>query len=195
MAYVVLPAYDDSASQDVLSRARDAANRALALDSMNVLALTALAYTDALEYRNASAERLFNRATAIDSTFATAHFWRALLFLQQERNAEALAEVTRARSLEPASLVINTAVTQVVYDMRRYDDAEKSGRAVLQLDPGFQLGVIDLAKVLIERGKASEALNMVRPTLDVPGVSRLEKVGGSKTLKCADSARKGAVNE
>lgn len=79
--------------------------------------------------------------------------------------------------LEPASLVINTAVTQVLYDMRRYDDAEKSGHAVLQLDPAFQLGLIDLAKVLIERGKANEALNMVRPTLDVPGVSRFEKIG------------------
>lgn len=177
MAYVVLPAYDDSASHDVLSRARDAANRALALDSMNVLALTALGYTDALEYHNASSEEMFDRAIAADSTFATAHFWHALLLLQEEKNPDALAEVMKARSLEPASLVINTAVTQVLYDMRRYDDAEKSGRAVLQLDPNFQLGIIDLAKVLVERGKASDAVNMVTSALNKPGVSRLEKIG------------------
>ena len=177
MAYVVLPAYDDIDTDEMLDRAREAGVRALALDSGNVQALTALAYTDALQYRNASAERLFNRAIAADSSFATAYFWRALLFLQQLRNDEALADVMKARSLEPASLVINTAITQVLYDMRRYDDAEKSGRAVFQLDSTFQLGIVDLAKVLIEKGKAAEAIAMVQPILDIPGISHLEKVG------------------
>src|SRR6185503_18480140 len=36
MAYVVLPAYDDIDNGDMLDRAREAANRALALDSANV---------------------------------------------------------------------------------------------------------------------------------------------------------------
>ena len=177
MAYVVLPAYDDIDTDEMLDRAREAGERALALDSGNVQALTALAYADALQYRNQSAERLFDRAIAADSSFATAYFWRALLFLQQARNEEALADVMRARSLEPASLVINTAITQVLYGMRRYDDAEKSGRGVLQLDSAFQLGIVDLAKVLIEKGKAAEAVAMVQPILDLAGISHLEKVG------------------
>ncbi|MEO8194847.1 MAG: protein kinase [Gemmatimonadales bacterium] len=177
MAYVVMPAYDDIVNDEMLDRAREAANRALALDSGIVQALTALAYVDALQYRNTSAERLFRRAIATDSSFATAHFWHGLLLLQQQRNDEALAEVLRARSLEPASLVINTAVTQVLYDMRRYDAAEKSGRGVLQLDSTFQLGIVDLAKVLVEQGKANEALPMLVRILEVPGFSRSEKIG------------------
>ncbi len=177
MAYVVMPAYDDIDNDGMLIRAREAAGRALALDSGNVQALTALAYTDALEYRNASSENLFSRAIAADSSFATAHFWRGLLYLQQQRNDEALKEIQLARSLEPASLVINTAVTQALYGMRRYDDAERSGRSVLQLDPGFQLGIVDLAKVLVEKGDAGEAVRMILPIVDVPGMSHLEKVG------------------
>jgi eukaryotic-like serine/threonine-protein kinase len=176
MAYVVLPAYDDNASAETLDRARDAANRALALDTENVLALTALGYTEALQYRNRESERLFKRAIAVDSTFATAHFWYALLLLQQQRHEEALAEVLRARALEPASLVNNTAVTQVLYDMRRYAGAEQSGRAVMQLDSTFQLGIVDLAKVLIEQGKANTAVSMLLPALEIPGVSHREKV-------------------
>nr|MDP9179485.1 tetratricopeptide repeat-containing serine/threonine-protein kinase [Gemmatimonadota bacterium] len=179
MAYVVLPAYDDIPSAEMLDRAREAGNRALALDSGIVQAYTAIAYADALQYRNASAERLFTRAISVDSSFATAHFWHGLLFLQQQRNDEALAAILRARSLEPASLVINTAVTQVLYDMRRYDDAEKSGRGVLELDPGFQLGIVDLARVLVEQGKANEAVSMLLPILDVPGLSHLEKLGAA----------------
>jgi tetratricopeptide (TPR) repeat protein len=61
--------------------------------------------------------------------------------------------------------------------MRKYGDAEKEGRALLQLDSTFQLGIIDLAKVLIEQGRSEEALTMMRPALSVPGVSRIEKAG------------------
>lgn len=177
MAYVVLPAYDDVGNDDMLQRASESANHALALDSNNVQALTALAYSEALQYRNANAEKYFARAIAADSSFATAHFWHGLLFLQQQRNDEALAEILHARSLEPASLVINTAVTQVLYDMRKYDEAEKSGRNVLQLDATIQLGIVDVAKVLVEKGKAAEAVSMLLPIIDVPGFSHLEKVG------------------
>ncbi|MEO7368947.1 MAG: hypothetical protein ABIZ36_13395, partial [Gemmatimonadaceae bacterium] len=177
MAYVVMPAYDDVGNDDMLQRAAEAANHALALDSGNVQALTALAYSEALQYRNANAERYFTRAIAADSSFATAHFWHGLLLLQEQRNGEALAEILHARSLEPASLVINTAVTQVLYDMRNYDEAEKSGRNVLQLDATIQLGIVDVAKVLTEKGKAAEAVSMLLPIIDIPGFSHLEKVG------------------
>ncbi|HEX2721280.1 MAG TPA: tetratricopeptide repeat protein, partial [Gemmatimonadaceae bacterium] len=177
MAYVVMPAYDDTGATDMLNRAREAAGRALALDSQNVQALTALGYTEALQYRNAISENTFKRAIAADSSFATARFWYGLLLLQQGRNEEALAAITQARSLEPASLVINTAVTQVLYDMRRYDEAERSGRTVLQLDSTLQLGIVDLAKVMIEQGNTGEAIPMLTRIVDVPGFSHLEKVG------------------
>ena len=175
MAYVVMPAYDDVGNRDMLRLGRDAAARALALDSENVQALTALAYIDGLEYRNASAEKLFRRAISADSSFATAHFWHGLLLMQEMRTEEALIEIQHARALEPASLVINTAVTQVLYDMRRYDAAEAQGRAVFQLDSTFQLGVVDLAKVFIEQGKAAQAIPMLLGFIDVPGFSHLEK--------------------
>lgn len=177
MAYTVLPAYDDAGNAEMFDRAREAAGRALALDSANVQALTALGYVEALHYRNTVSENLFRRAIAADSTFGTAHFWYGLLLLQQGRNEEAYAAIQRARSLEPASLVINTAVTQVLYCMRRYDEGEKSGRGVLQLDPTFQLGVVDLARILVEQGKATNAIAMMLPIIDLPGFSNLEKVG------------------
>ena len=191
MAYTVMPAYDDNDNDEMLDRGREAAGRALAIDSGNVQALTALGYISALQYKNAEAESYFSRAISADSSFATAHFWHGLLLLQQLRNDEALRAIQRARSLEPASLVINTAMTQVLYDMRRYPDAEKTGRAVLQLDSAFQLGIVDLAKVLIETGRAQEAVTMMRPIVDVPGMSHLEKV----SVLAYALARSGARDE
>jgi Flp pilus assembly protein TadD len=65
----------------------------------------------------------------------------------------------------------------VLYDMRKYSAAEASGRSVLQLDSSFQLGIVDLAKVLVEQGKTSVAIPMLVAILDVPGFSHLEKAG------------------
>jgi eukaryotic-like serine/threonine-protein kinase len=177
LAYVVMPAYDDIVNDDMIDLSREAANRALALDSGIVEALTALAYADRNQYRNASSERLFKRAFEIDSTFATAYFWYGLVLMQQHRNDEALAAIRKGRSLEPASLVINIGEAQVLYDMRRYAEAEKAARHVLQLDSTFQLGIADLAKVLIEEGKADEGVSMMMPILDVPGLRHSEKIG------------------
>jgi len=191
MAYVVMPAYDDIDNGDMLARARDAAARALALDSQNVQALTALAYVEALEYHNKTSDDLFHRAIAADSGFATAHFWHGLLYLQQMKNEQALASIEKSRKLEPASIVINTAVTQALYDMRRYDEAERSSLTVMQLDSTIQLGVIDYAKVLIEKGKAVEAAKMLQPIVDVPGMSHLEKAG----VLAYALARAGRVDE
>jgi tetratricopeptide (TPR) repeat protein len=161
----------------MIDLAREAGNRALALDSGIVEAVTALAYADRNQYRNASSERLFKRAFEIDSTFATAYFWYGLVLMQQHRNDEALAAIRKGRSLEPASLVINIGEAQVLYDMRRYAEAEKAARHVLQLDSTFQLGIADLAKVLIEEGKADRAVSMMMPILDVPGLRHSEKIG------------------
>lgn len=191
MAYTVLPAYDDAGNAGMFERAREAAGRALALDSMNVQALTALGYVEALQYRNRISESLFKRAIAADSTFGTAHFWYGLLLLQQGRNDEALTAIQRARSLEPASLVINTAVTQVLYCMRRYDEGERSGRGVLELDSTFQLGIVDLARVVIEQGRAPAAVEMLLPIIDLQGFSYLEKVGVAGYAL----ARAGRMNE
>jgi TolB-like protein/tRNA A-37 threonylcarbamoyl transferase component Bud32/Flp pilus assembly protein TadD len=191
LAYVVLPAYDDVVNDEMISLARDAANRALALDSGIVEALTALGYADRNQYRNASSERFFRRALAIDSSFATAHFWHGLALMQQHRNNDALTEIRRARSLEPASLVINTAEAQILYDMRRYSEGEKTARRVLQLDSTFQLGIADLAKILIEEGKTDEAVSMMMPILEVPGLRRREKIG----LTAYGLARAGRTRE
>src|SRR5215213_6200882 len=72
---------------------------------------------------------------------------------------------------------INTGMVQVLYDMRRYDEAATAGEAVVRLDPTFQLGVVDFAKVLIEKGDTKRAIGLITPTLGIPGISYREKVG------------------
>jgi len=158
ITYVLLPSYRDVSSDEYYSKARDAANRALAIDSTLAEAYTALAFADGLEYRNADAERNFERAIAADSGFATARFWHALLLAHTGRFAEALREAERGRSLEPASLVVNIGVAQVLYEQRQFAAADSVLRHVLALDPSFGLGLYMIARVLVAEGKYGEAI-------------------------------------
>src|SRR5262249_20479935 len=56
LAYVVLPTYDDVPTDSVLSRAVDAANRALAIDSTLAEAYAVLGYASTTRFENAAAE-------------------------------------------------------------------------------------------------------------------------------------------
>ena len=103
--------------------------------------------------KNASAEKLFARAIAIDSSFATAHLCDGLLLLQELRNDEALAAIHRARAFEPASLVINTAVE----DLRQRHPLDVAGdltaahvRALARAGERVKLVVTGAGRELLE---------------------------------------------
>lgn len=177
LAYVILPSYAEVVNDEILAKARSAAERALRLDSGIVEARTALAYLNALEYRNTEAESEFQRAIVTDSSFATAHFWHALLFKHQGRFDEALKELHVALALEPASLVMNTAEGQIYYAARKYPQATVILEKVLGLDPTFQLATVDLSRVLIDEGRPGEAVEKLLPIIDHPGMRMAEKLG------------------
>ena len=158
LAYVVLAVYDDVSPDEMIAKARSAAQRALAIDSTLVEAYTALGYADATQWRNGDAERSFARAIELDSTFATAHFWRALLLQHIGRLDDALRELARARSLEPASLIINLNPALMMVVARRYREADSVARHVLALDGGFVLASYMLGRALVELNQEDSAI-------------------------------------
>jgi len=96
MAYAVLPTYDDVPTDSMLSKAVDAARRAIAIDSTLAEAYTVLGYASALSFENAAAERSFAKALGHDSSFATAHYWHSLLLSHIGRDDDAVREAQRA---------------------------------------------------------------------------------------------------
>ena len=92
--------------RDVLPAARQAAARALALDSLNPdvhIALSAIA-SELFDW--ATAEREVRRAIALDSLSSIAHWRLGFTLSNQGRVAEALTACTRARELDPLSAII-----------------------------------------------------------------------------------------
>ena len=158
MAYAVLSVYADVSEDEMVAKVQSAAGRALAIDSTLAEAYAALGYTAAAQWRNGEAERLFARAIALDSGFATGHFWHALLLTNTGRLDEAFRELAKARALEPASLIINNNLSNLMFVARRYPEADSVARHVLALDANFALANYWLGRAMIETHKFDSAI-------------------------------------
>jgi tetratricopeptide (TPR) repeat protein len=80
----------------------------------------------------------------------------------QGRLNEALNEVSRARELDPLSLVINTNLGYVLAGARQYEQAIEQCRKVLDMDPNFALAHYRLGQFHILTDAYTEAI----PELD-----------------------------
>jgi len=131
-----------------MAQARTAALRALALDDSLAEAHTSLAAVKVfLDWDWAGAETEFKRALELNPNYAPAHHWYGNILLGPlGRHEEAVAELKRAQSLDPLSLIINTDVGYAYFLARRYDDAFSEYQKVLAMDSSFLPLRSDLAR-------------------------------------------------
>jgi TolB-like protein len=128
--------YSAGPPQALVSRARAAALKALALNPSLAEAHTALALiVQNHDWGWPASEREFRRAIALNPNYATAHHWYAEHLMWLGRFEEALSESERARQLDPLSLIIAADNGAILYYARRYDEAIDRLRAVRAVDP------------------------------------------------------------
>jgi TolB-like protein/Flp pilus assembly protein TadD len=152
---------------DAFARAKEAAERAVALDDALAEAHVSLAFVKFHYERDLQgAEAEFRRAINSNPNYPTAHHWYAFNLSVMERHDEALLEIKRAEELDPRSAVISTAVANILFHARRYDEAIEQCRKALAIDPGSasaqvvlrwayeQKGMTDAAFAVYERERA-----------------------------------------
>ena len=122
-----------------MSDAKMAAEKALSLDPSLAEAHTSLAAVRILhDWDWTGAEREFQRALELNPNYAQAHHWYGNLLLgPQGRHNEAIAELQRARDLDPLSLIINADTGFAYYLAGRNDLAIQTYQRVLAINPNF----------------------------------------------------------
>lgn len=158
-AYVV-PAAPMPPSE-ALPLGKDAARRALALDSTLAQAHTALAYAlMSYDWDWEAARREFRRAIELDPGYATAHQWYGEWLAARGRTKEAVASFRRAEEIEPLSMIILWNVARGLYFDRRYDEAVAQIEKLWELHPdGRGRGLLmDIERV---RGNEEAAYEML----------------------------------
>jgi tetratricopeptide (TPR) repeat protein/tRNA A-37 threonylcarbamoyl transferase component Bud32 len=170
-AYLMLGAWSVVQPKDAYSRAKAAAERAIALDDSLAEPHATLGYFKTLyEWDWPGADREFKRSIELQSAYSTAHHWYAYYFLTVGDDARSIAEIEHAREIDPLSRVINDEVGYFYMTVRDYPRALDELRKTIDLDPASEKARMRLAEVYALLGRTRDALTAVRAlSLDPSG--------------------------
>ncbi len=158
-SYALLSSYGGPGPAISFARAKQAADRALQLDSSLAEAHTVLAAVEVSydwDWQGAASE--YRQALSSDPNYPTAHHWYSLLLTRIGEFREAETEIQRALDLDPLSLIINTDAGEVFYCAREQDNALTHLRRALELDPNFAEAHLVLGKVYEQKQDLKKAL-------------------------------------
>jgi len=153
-AYISLVADSLLPKAEAIPKAKQAALRALQLDDSlseaHVASARILSYYD---WDWAGAEREFKRAIELNGNSGEAHREYAAYLTNVGRNEQAVAEVKKARELDPLTLVTNFQVAWTLIGARRYDEAISESQQLIEKFPNahFWIGVALLGKGMNEQ--------------------------------------------
>ena len=139
-------------------RARQWAERALAVDDTLAEAHNALAMVKQLEWDWVGAERDYRRAIELNPNYAVARISYAFHIYALQRFDEAAAQAERAQQLDPASPFVNTWAAATYFLAGRVEDAMASLQRVLELEPSYADASIVFTRVYVSRGMHQEAI-------------------------------------
>jgi serine/threonine-protein kinase len=158
-SYAVMSSYSLASPADSFPRAKAAARKALEIDDGLSQAHATLGY--ALMYYDhdwSAAESEFKKSIRLDPKYATAHHWYALMLAALGRSEEALAEIRRARELDPFSVIIQANLVRLLTYARQYDRAIEEGQRAVAENPQFGGTHNWLAAAYAAKGMTREAI-------------------------------------
>lgn len=110
------------------------------------------------EWKLPEAKESLRKAVELSPDYATAHQWYAISLIITSVGGASLAEMKRAAELEPKSLAINADLCQVLYFLRKYDDALAQCSKTLEMDANFLNAHIYLYEIYTAKEMYDEAV-------------------------------------
>jgi TolB-like protein len=156
--------------QDAFPKAKVAVTKALALDDNLSEAHTSLAFIqDLYDWGWASAEKEYKRALALNPGYATAHHWYAWHLIVTGRNGDGIAELKKAESFDPLSLIISADLADALCIAHRYDESVQQSQKTIEMDPHFGVAHYQLGQALEQKHKHDEAIAEFRRAIELSG--------------------------
>jgi TolB-like protein/DNA-binding winged helix-turn-helix (wHTH) protein/Flp pilus assembly protein TadD len=163
--------YGVLAPKEAYPRAKAAAIKALELDNTLGEAHISLAFClDNFDWDWESAGREFRRGIELNPGYATGHHWYAWHLTALGRNDAAVAEIQKAESLDPLSLIISADLAEELLVAHRFNEAIEQSRKTVNLDPFFGLAHFVLGQALTQQHLYKEAIAELQKAIELsPG--------------------------
>jgi TolB-like protein/Tfp pilus assembly protein PilF len=159
--YVLLPLFGGANPADAYPKAKEAANKAIALDSNLAEPHAALALIGNLfDFDFSMSMREFEKAIALNPNYATAHHWFGSSLLECIGDFDrSVTEMKLASELDPLSVPINQDMGFAYYVAGRYPEAIAQYHKTLELDPNSYYSHGNLGEVLEVSGGLPGAIS------------------------------------
>ncbi len=145
--------------QEAYTKARDAARRALQLDSEIPEPYISLALADMMFFRNFSeAQASLQKALALDPNSADAHEFTCWFNGEMGRPREAMVECRKAVELDPLSLQDNFGLSVGYFFARDYEQSLKQARRTLEIDPNYSFAISQIGAIYAAQGDYKAAI-------------------------------------
>ncbi len=168
--YFILGYDGDLPASQAFPTARAAALRALELDPSVAEAHMVLGYVRCTyDWNRTEAENDMRRAvdTGPNSAWAHwAHAWHLTLF---ERHEDAIAEMRRARDLDPFNPLMSSGLARILGLARRYSEALELGQKVIDLYPNYPSTYAVVTETSEWSGKFDQAAGMYSKFRELTG--------------------------
>lgn len=156
-AYLVSTFYGSGSAREFYDKARSEAEQAIQLDEESFQAHATLGMVRS-SYLEAGAGAEFQRALQINPSYATGHHWYAFDLWRTGRHKDALAELDRARQLDPISPIISTDTGVFLISDGQTEEAVKLLQRTIELAPDFSEAYRTLAVAYVQQKRLSDAM-------------------------------------
>ncbi len=171
---------------EAMPKARASALRALEFDPDASEAYTSLGIVKSFyEWNWAEAEADFKRAIALKPSDAEAHMFYGIHLGIVRRFDDAVVELTRARELDPLSLLAQVVSLYPLYEGRRFDAAIAAARSLLAAHPDDWNAQLVLGQSYLARGDHRDAIEVLQRASDLSAPENIYSLG---YLGCAHAA-------
>jgi eukaryotic-like serine/threonine-protein kinase len=158
-SYSLLARYSLELPRMSFPKAKEAAERALAIDPSLAEPHASLAYVACTyDWQWPRAQEEFEKAIALAPDYATAHHWYGLCLSAMGQPDRAASEINRALTLDPVSLIINSNRARLSYYARRFDEALDLHRKAIALNPDWSESSLRMGWTLAAAGRSAEAI-------------------------------------
>lgn len=193
--YNLLREYTTMPAGEAYPRALAAAKKAVELDDTLSDAHRSLAFASFYwSWDFSGAEREFKRAIELSPNDAVGHHWYATALMVLGRFSESLAEIDRARQLDPSSASILADRGLILFTAQRSDEAVSLLKQIETTDPEFlsphaylaeiSLDIGDYPAYLAETSEAAALMhNEVKLEIAKAGENGLSQSGGKGLLE------------